>query len=54
MSLFFMMALIAIAWLFSAIVDGLPHLWHMVMGFPLWLPGLFMIGVATWLMGDRA
>ena len=54
MSLFFMMALIAIAWFFSIIVDALPHLWHHVfMGFPFWLPGLFLIGTATWLMGDR-
>jgi hypothetical protein len=52
MSLFFALVLIAIAWLISSFIDGIPHLWHLFALTPLWLGVLIAAGVMAWLVSD--
>jgi hypothetical protein len=52
MSLFFTLVLIAIAWLFSTLIDGIPHLWQLFTLAPLWLLGLLLAGVIAWFVSD--
>lgn len=52
MSLVFGVILIAIARLFSAIIDGLPHLGHIFSIAPLWLTSIVVMGAVSWLISE--
>jgi hypothetical protein len=55
MSLFFTMVLIAIAWLMSAFINGMAHLWHLttlLAAIPLWLVGAIAVGLLAWFVSD--
>lgn len=52
MSLFFCFVLIAIAWLLSAVIDGMAHLGQLLAILPLWLEGAIVVGLLAWLVGE--
>lgn len=52
MSLIFALVLIAIARLLTAVVDGLPHVWHSISCIPGWLVGATLVGLVAWVASD--
>jgi hypothetical protein len=52
MSLFFALILIAIAWLMSSFIDGIPHVWHLTALAPRWLEGALVLGLLAWFVSD--
>ncbi|MEL6382355.1 MAG: hypothetical protein AAFQ89_07765 [Cyanobacteria bacterium J06626_18] len=53
MSLIFSIVLIAIAWLLSALVDGLPYVWHIFGMVPSWLFWIVSASIIAWFVSDR-
>lgn len=52
MGLFWGVILIAIAWFFSSLIDGIPNLWHLTNGLPLWLIGLLTASAIAYFVSE--
>ncbi|MDB9527438.1 hypothetical protein PN498_15675 [Oscillatoria sp. CS-180] len=53
MSLIFTLILIAIAYLVTAVIDGLPHLvGYLLPPTPLWLVAAVVVSIVAWLISE--
>ncbi|MEM6836550.1 MAG: hypothetical protein AAF609_06810 [Cyanobacteria bacterium P01_C01_bin.120] len=43
MGLLWGFVLVAIAWFFASLIDGIPDLWHLTNWLPTWLVGLVVV-----------
>ena len=52
MSFIFGLGLIAIAWILSALINGVPEFWHLFDRLPWWVLGIGITSAIAWFVSE--